>query len=116
MDCGQFYEKNPCKHQENPKISIYVRGPDTKGCFQIKGDVELKTIGEYFEKMQETVRSKMAKAPAKGLMIVTIRDVFQCNPGLDAGAKLLHFLCFCCISGVPVCIMLEPYGVSGDHC
>lgn len=84
-----FMKKTLANVQENPKVSIYVWGPETKGCFQIKGDVELKTSGPEFEKMQETVRSKMAQAPAKGLLIVKIREVYTCNPGPDAGARLL---------------------------
>ena len=84
-----FMKKTLANIKENPKISIYVWGPETNGCFQIKGDVKLKLFGADFEKMQETVRAKMAKAPAKGLMIVKIREVFQCAPGPDAGKKLL---------------------------
>lgn len=84
-----FMKKTLANIKENPKLSLYVWGPETKGCFQIKGDVELKTIGADFEKMQETVRSKMAKAPAKGLLIVKIREVFQCAAGPSAGDKLL---------------------------
>jgi uncharacterized protein len=84
-----FMKKTLANIQENPKISIYVYGPETKGCFQIKGDVELKTSGTEFDKMQETVRSKMAQAPAKGLLIVKIREVYSCSPGPEAGHKLL---------------------------
>ncbi|NYT06579.1 MAG: pyridoxamine 5-phosphate oxidase, partial [Methanomicrobiales archaeon] len=32
---------------------------------------------------------KMAKAPAKGLLIVKITEVFECAPGPNAGAKIL---------------------------
>jgi predicted pyridoxine 5'-phosphate oxidase superfamily flavin-nucleotide-binding protein len=84
-----FMKKTLSNIKENPKISIYVYGPETKGCYQIKGDVEIKTEGPEFAKMQETVHSKMAKAPAKNLMIVKIREVFQCSPGPGAGDKLL---------------------------
>lgn len=84
-----FMKKTLANILENPKVSINVWGPETKGCFQIKGDVELKTEGPEFAKMQETVRSKMAQAPAKGLMIVKIREVYTCNPGPGAGDKLL---------------------------
>jgi predicted pyridoxine 5'-phosphate oxidase superfamily flavin-nucleotide-binding protein len=84
-----FMKKTLANIKENPKMSVYVWGPETKGCFQIKGEVELKTEGPEFEKMQETVRSKMAMAPAKGLMILKIRDVYTCNPGPGAGDKLL---------------------------
>ncbi|MHC1626674.1 MAG: pyridoxamine 5'-phosphate oxidase family protein [Methanoculleaceae archaeon] len=84
-----YMNKTLANIRENPKISLYVYGPETKGCYQIKGDVELKTSGPDFEKMQETVRAKMAKAPAKGLLVVKITDVYTCMPGPDAGKKLL---------------------------
>ena len=84
-----FMKKTLANILENPKISIYVWGPKTKGCFQIKGDVELRTEGPEFAKMQETVRAKMAQGPAKSLMIVKIREVYTCNPGPGAGDKLL---------------------------
>ncbi|MBT8508316.1 pyridoxamine 5-phosphate oxidase [Methanomicrobiaceae archaeon CYW5] len=84
-----FMKKTLANIKENPKVSLYVWGPETKGCFQIKGDVELKTEGPEFAKMQETVRSKMAQAPAKGLLIMKIRDVYTCTPGPRAGDRLL---------------------------
>ena len=84
-----FMKKTLANIKENPKISIYIYGPETKGCYQIKGEVELKTSGPEFEKMQETVRSKMAQAPAKNLLIVKIREVYSCSPGPNAGDKLL---------------------------
>ncbi|MGC9435273.1 MAG: pyridoxamine 5'-phosphate oxidase family protein [Methanomicrobiales archaeon] len=84
-----FMKKTLANIKENPKVSLFVYGPETKGCYQIKGDVELKTSGPDFEKMQETVRSKMAKAPAKGLLVVTITDVYTCLPGPNAGEKIL---------------------------
>ena len=61
-----FMKKTLANVQENPKVSIYIWGAETKGCFQVKGPVEIKTSGPEFEKMQFTVRSKMAKAPEIG--------------------------------------------------
>ena len=84
-----FMKKTLANVQENPKVSNYVWGPETKGCFQVKGEVELKTSGPEFENMQETVRAKMAKAPAKTLLVMKIREVYQCAPGPNAGEKLL---------------------------
>lgn len=84
-----FMKKTLANIKENPRISLSVWGPETKGCFQIKGDAELRTEGPEFAKMQETVWAKMAQAPAKGLIIMKIRDVYTCNPGPDAGKKLL---------------------------
>ena len=84
-----FMKKTLANIKENPKMTLSLWGPETKGCFQIKGEVELKTEGPEFEKMQENVWAKMAKAPAKGLMIMKICEVYTCNPGPDAGNKLL---------------------------
>lgn len=84
-----FMKKTLDNVLENPKVSFYVWGPETNGCFQIKGTVEVKTSGPEFDKMQETVRAKMAQAPAKGLLVMTIQEVFQCAPGPDAGEQIL---------------------------
>lgn len=84
-----FMKKTLANVLENPHLSVFIWGPETNGCFQIKGDVEIKTSGPEFEKMQFTVKSKMAQAPAKGLLIVKIREVFSCSPGPNAGDKLL---------------------------
>jgi len=84
-----FMKKSYANVLENPKVSINVWGPETKGCYQIKGTVEYVTSGPDFEKMQFTVRSKMAAAPAKGLIVMKITGVFECMPGTDAGKKLL---------------------------
>ncbi|MCK9297949.1 pyridoxamine 5-phosphate oxidase [Methanoculleus sp. YWC-01] len=84
-----FMQKTLANVQENPKVSIYVWGPETKGCFQVKGDVEVLSSGPEFEKMQFTVRSKMAKAAAKNLLVMKIREVYECSPGPKAGEKIL---------------------------
>lgn len=84
-----FMLKTLANVKENPKMSIYVWGPETKGCFQIKGFVEVKTSGPEFEKMQEIVFEKNSSLPAKGLLVMTITEVFECAPGAKAGAKII---------------------------
>jgi len=84
-----FMLKTLANVKENPKMSIYVWGPETKGCFQIKGFVEVKTDGPEFEKMRETVFEKNSSLPAKGLLVMTITEVFECAPGAKAGAKII---------------------------
>jgi len=83
-----FMKKTLANVRENPKVSIYIWGAETKGCFQVKGNVEVRTSGPEFEKMQFTVRSKMAKAPAKSLLIMTIQEIYECTPGPQAGEKI----------------------------
>jgi uncharacterized protein len=75
--------------KENPNIAVYVWGPDTGGCFQIKGKADIIDSGEKFEKMKEIVHTAKPGLPAKTLIEVKITDVFQCAPGPDAGKKLL---------------------------
>lgn len=75
--------------KENPNIAIYVWGPDTGGCFQIKGKANVIYSGEKFEKMRSTVSAANPSLPAKTLIEVKITEVFQCAPGPSAGQKLL---------------------------
>ncbi|MBP2145082.1 putative pyridoxine 5'-phosphate oxidase superfamily flavin-nucleotide-binding protein [Methanofollis sp. W23] len=84
-----FMKKTLANVKENPKLSLYLWGPEIKGCFQIKGDVKVVSEGEDFQKMREVVLSKMSKAPAKNLLAVKITDVYTCAPGPEAGDKLL---------------------------
>ncbi|MDA0524804.1 pyridoxamine 5'-phosphate oxidase family protein [Methanococcoides alaskense] len=67
-----FMKKTLSNVLEDPKVPIYVWGPETKGSFQIKGDVELKTSGPEFGTIK-------GKSPAKGLLIVKITDVYDCR-------------------------------------
>ena len=40
-----FMKKTLANVRENPKVSIYIWGAETKGCFQVKGNVEVRTSG-----------------------------------------------------------------------
>ncbi len=84
-----FMSKSLANLKENPNVAIYVWGPDTGGCFQIKGKAEIISSGEKFEKMKAIVNAAKPGLPAKTLIEVKITEVFQCAPGPDAGKKLL---------------------------
>ena len=84
-----FMVKSLANLKENPNLAIYVWGPDTGGCFQIKGKAEVISIGEKFDKMKAIAHSAKPGLPAKTLIEVKITEVFQCAPGPDAGKKLL---------------------------
>jgi predicted pyridoxine 5'-phosphate oxidase superfamily flavin-nucleotide-binding protein len=74
---------------ENPNLALYIWDPEKKRCFQIKGTVTIKTSGPDYEKIKAKIKEKGAHYPAKGLLIVTITDVFECTPGSLAGKKIL---------------------------
>lgn len=84
-----FMAKSLANLKENPNVAIFVWGPETGGCFQIKGETEIISSGEKFEKMKATVHAAKPGLPAKNLIEVRISEVFQCAPGPSAGKKLL---------------------------
>lgn len=84
-----FMIKSLANLKENPNVAIYVWGPDTGGCFQIKGKAIVIESGEKFEKMKSIVHTAKPGLPAKTLIEVQISNVFQCAPGPNAGQKLL---------------------------
>ncbi|MGB8220870.1 MAG: pyridoxamine 5'-phosphate oxidase family protein [Methanoregula sp.] len=73
----------------NPKIALYVWGPEIKGCFQIKGHAAVKTSGKDFDAMKAKINAKNPAMPARSLVIVKITEVFECQPGPKAGSKIL---------------------------
>ncbi|MFA6331994.1 MAG: pyridoxamine 5'-phosphate oxidase family protein [Methanoregula sp.] len=84
-----FMNKSLENLRANPKIALYIWGPEIKGCFQIKGDATLKTSGKDFDLMKEKINKKNPALPARSLVIVKITDVFECQPGPKAGSHIL---------------------------
>lgn len=84
-----FMLKSLANLKENPNLAIYIWGPDTGGCFQIKGKADLFDSGEKFEKMRSIVHAAKPGLPAKTLIEVKINEVFQCAPGPGAGKQIL---------------------------
>jgi predicted pyridoxine 5'-phosphate oxidase superfamily flavin-nucleotide-binding protein len=84
-----FMNKTLSNLRVNPKIAIYVWGPEIKGCFQIKGVAALKSSGKEYDDMKAKINQKNPALPARSLVIVKITEVFECKPGPTAGSKIL---------------------------
>lgn len=84
-----FMNKTISNLRVNPKISLYIWGPEIKGCFQIKGVTSIKNSGPEYEEMKAKVNQKRPELPARSLIIMKITEVFECKPGPTAGAKIL---------------------------
>ncbi len=84
-----FMNKSLTNLKANPKVALYIWGPEIKGCFQIKGHATVKTSGREFDEMKANLNKKNPALPARSLIIVKIAEVFNCQPGPDAGKKLL---------------------------
>lgn len=84
-----FMNKTLSNLRLNPKIAIYIWGPEIKGCFQIKGVTSIKNSGPEYDEMKAGVNRKRPELPARSLVVVKITEVFECKPGPTAGSKLL---------------------------
>lgn len=84
-----FMNKTLSNLRVNPKIALFIWGPEIKGCFQIKGVAAIKTSGMEYDEMKARINKKNPALPARSLIIVKITEVFECKPGPTAGAKLL---------------------------
>lgn len=84
-----YFSKTRKNLEENPRASLYIWGGEVKGCYQIKGNIEIKTEGEDYEKMYKMVKNIGEKYPAKALAIFKITEVYTCKGGPDAGKKLI---------------------------
>jgi predicted pyridoxine 5'-phosphate oxidase superfamily flavin-nucleotide-binding protein len=84
-----FMNKSMSNLRVNPKVAIYVWGPEIKGCFQIKGVTSIKTSGKEYDEMKADINRKRPELPARSLVIMKITEVFECKPGPTAGSKLL---------------------------
>jgi hypothetical protein len=84
-----FMNKTLSNLRTNPKIALYVWGPDIKGCFQIKGVATIRSSGKEYDEMREKINRKNPALPARSLIIMRITEVFECQPGPRAGSKIL---------------------------
>ncbi len=84
-----FMNKTLSNLRVNPKIALYVWGPEIKGCFQIKGVAAIKSSGKEYDEMKAKINQKNPALPARSLVIVKITEVFECKPGPTAGSKIL---------------------------
>ena len=84
-----FMNKSMTNLRTNPKVALYIWGPEIKGCFQIKGVASIKNSGKEYEEMKADINRKRPELPARSLIIVKITEVFECKPGPTAGSKLI---------------------------
>ncbi len=84
-----FMKKTLENLKENPKIAMYIWGPEIKGCYQIKGTASIKSHGKEYDEMKAKINKKNPALPARSLVIVKITEVYECSPGANAGNKVI---------------------------
>jgi predicted pyridoxine 5'-phosphate oxidase superfamily flavin-nucleotide-binding protein len=84
-----YFLKTRQNLEENPRAALYVWDPEGGKCFQIKGDVEIKTSGEDYEKAYSMAKARGDRFPAKALVVFKIVAAYECKSGENAGKQLV---------------------------
>jgi uncharacterized protein len=83
-----FFLKTRRNLDENPTGTVSIWCEDAPLCLQLKGPLEYFDTGEEYESMKRSVHALRPDLPARGLVILTIREVFESRPGPDAGLPI----------------------------
>ena len=57
-------------------------------CFQLKGTAAVESGTADHKKMKELMEAKKPGLPGKELVKISVKEIFTCLPGPDAGKKL----------------------------
>jgi len=73
---------------ENPHAALYVWSQGVGGCVQLKCDVTVEKSGEQVEKMRAILHEKKPNLSGKSLLILKVKEIYECAPGPKAGELL----------------------------
>lgn len=73
---------------ENPRGSILVHSAETKGSYQIKGDLEILNSGPVYDEAKQWAKGRNPKLPARNLVVFHITDVYDVQAGPNAGNRI----------------------------
>lgn len=83
-----FMDKTLKNLEQNPTAALNVLIPEQNISYQIKGTIRIETSGDQYQKMRDIVLAAKPSAPAKGLIIMQVTEVFDCWPGATIGHRL----------------------------
>jgi len=83
-----FMDKTLNNIEQNPVAAINILIPEQNISYQIKGTLNIETSGDKYQKMRDIVLKVKPDAPAKGLVIMIVTEVFDCWPGPSIGHRL----------------------------
>ena len=84
-----FMKKTMENVKENPVASFDIWNPDGTMSWQVKCDVRYENSGAEYEKARDMMHQKRADLPAKGLLKLTFKEIYQVKPGPGAGDLIL---------------------------
>lgn len=89
MISDNFFKKTAANLKNNPRIAFVVYDGYTKKSYQIKGSVKIDISGDYYNAMVGWVDSIMPDLPKKAAVIVHVEEVYDSQPGPNAGEKIV---------------------------
>jgi hypothetical protein len=85
---NNFMNKTAANLKENPQVSILIWSRDIGNCFQLKGTAKVEAGTPDHKKMKELLDAKKPGLPGKELVKITVKEIFTCMPGPNAGNKI----------------------------
>ena len=74
--------------EENPQLALTVWDTEAKLAYQIKGRAEIVKSGKLFDETAAWVLAAKPGLRTKAAVVVTVRNVFICQPGPDLGKDI----------------------------
>ncbi len=84
-----FMKKTMNNVKENPVATFDIWNPDGTMSYQVKCDVKYENSGADYEKAKDMMHQKRADLPAKGLLKLKFKEIYQVKPGPGAGDLIL---------------------------
>ncbi len=84
-----FMKKTMNNVKENPVATFDIWNPDGTMSYQVKCNVKYENSGADYEKAKDMMHQKRADLPAKGLLKLTFKEIYQVKPGPGAGDLIL---------------------------
>ncbi|MBQ0107213.1 MAG: DUF447 family protein [Methanocorpusculum sp.] len=86
---NNFMNKTMKNILENPQVSVLVWTREIGDCIQFKGTAEIMKDTPEHKKMRDMLEAKKPGAyPCKDLVVITVKEIFTCVPGANAGGKI----------------------------
>jgi len=83
-----FMDKTLTNLVQNPIAALNILVPEKDIAYQIKGTTTIETRGDNYQKMRDIVLEVKPDAPAKGLIVMQVTEVFDCWQGPTIGHRI----------------------------
>jgi predicted pyridoxine 5'-phosphate oxidase superfamily flavin-nucleotide-binding protein len=83
-----YMSKSARNLEANPQLALSVWDSEKKLAFQIKGRAEIVKSGKLFDETGAWVSDAKPELRTRAAVVVTVTNVFVCQPGPDLGKDI----------------------------